>query len=169
MTFARFLGSYADLGWAWNRLPSEDHYTAEFVESTVIFLYGATNTWMERFGAKYGDPFTTQQIQHISIAVRINIFLQAFGFLNGLLQVMFCFAGLVGMGIESRRMRKWLAHSVFPSSQSSNLPQEVIEEPQSYRGSFNPFAALVIGVTGAAMSAHAQTYLFQAGAQFHCR
>ena len=79
---------------------------------------------------------------------------------------MFCFAGLIGMGIESRRMRKWLAHSVFPSSQSSDLPQEAIEEPLSYRGSFNPFPALVIGVTGAAMSAHFQTYLFQVGAQF---
>ena len=168
MTFARFLGSYADIGWAWNRLPPEDHYTAEFVESTVIFLYGATNTWMERFGAKHGDPYTTKQIQHISIAVRISISLQAFDFLNGF-QVMFCFAGLIGMGIESRRMRKWLAHSVFPSSRSSKVSQEAIEEPQSYRGSFNPFPALVIGVTGAAMSAHAQTYLFQAGAQFYCR
>jgi len=143
ITFARFLGWCADIGWAWNKLPSEDYYTAEFVESTVIFLYGATNTWMERFGAKTGDPFTTKQIQHISIAV------------------MFCFAGLVGMGIESRRVRKWLGHSVFPISQSSNSPQEAIEEPQSYRGSFNPFPGLVIGVTGAAMSAHAQTYLFQ--------
>jgi hypothetical protein len=93
MTFGRFLGSYADLGWAWNRLPSEDHYTAEFVESSVIFLYGATNTWMERFGANPGDPFTTKQIQHISIAVRISIFLQAFGFLNGLLRS--CFVLLV--------------------------------------------------------------------------
>jgi len=60
MTFARFLGSYADLGWAWNKLPSKDHYTAEFVESSVKFLYGATNTWMERFGANPGDPFTTK-------------------------------------------------------------------------------------------------------------
>jgi hypothetical protein len=82
---------------------------------------------------------------------------------------MFCFAGLVGMGIESRRIRKWLAHSVFSPSKPSNLPREAIEEPQSYRGSFNPFPALVIGVTGAAMSVHAQNYLFQAGAQFHCR
>lgn len=84
---------------------------------------------------------------------------------------MFCFGGLVGMGIESRRVRQWLAHSVFPSSsmQSSNLPQETVEEPQSYRGSFNPFPALVIGVTGAAMAAHVQTYLFQAGTQIHCR
>ncbi|KAF8165188.1 hypothetical protein B0H34DRAFT_647571 [Crassisporium funariophilum] len=144
LTFGRFLGSFADLGWAWNKLPSGDHYTAEFVESFVIFLYGATNTWMERFGANPGDPFTTRQIQHISIAV------------------MFCFAGLVGMGIESKRIRKWLASSTFPSlSRPSDMPLDAVAEPLSYRGSFNPFPALVIGVTGAAMAAHAQTYLFQ--------
>lgn len=42
------------------------------------------------------------------------------------------------------------------------MPQEAVVEPLSYIGSFNPFPALVIGVTGAAMAAHAQTYLFQA-------
>ncbi|PPQ77379.1 hypothetical protein CVT25_010960 [Psilocybe cyanescens] len=144
LTFARFLGSYADRGWAWNRSPSGDSYTAEFLESFVIFLYGATNTWMERFGANPGDPFTTKQIQHISIAV------------------MFCFAGLVGMGIESKRIRKWLASSAFSLSSHSDVLQEAVVEPLSYIGSFNPFPALVIGVTGAAMAAHAQTYLFQA-------
>lgn len=72
LTFARFLGSFADLGWAWNVSPSGNFYTAEFTESFVIFLYGLTNTWMERFGANPGDPFTTKQIQHISIAVRAS-------------------------------------------------------------------------------------------------
>ncbi|KAH9482823.1 putative membrane protein C3B8.06 [Psilocybe cubensis] len=143
LTFARFLGSFADRGWAWNRSLSGDSCTAEFVESFVIFLYGATNTWMERFGAQPGDPFTTKQIQHISIAV------------------MFCFAGLVGMGIESKRIRKWLASSAFSLSSLSDAPQEAVVEPLSYIGSYNPFPALVIGVTGAAMAAHAQTYLFQ--------
>ncbi|TFK43381.1 hypothetical protein BDQ12DRAFT_674879 [Crucibulum laeve] len=144
LTFARFLGSFAELGWAWNRAPSSDSYSAEFVESLVIFIYGATNTWMERFGAKPGDPFTTKQIQHISIAV------------------MFCFAGLVGMGIESKRVRKWLASSTFASlSSPSEIPQDAVAEPPSYWASFNPFPALVMGVTGAAMAAHAQTYLFQ--------
>ena len=74
------------------------------------------------------------------------------------------------MGIELQSIRKWLAHSVFPpTSQSSDLPKEAIAEPQSYTGSFNPFPALVIGVTGAAMAAHVQTYLFQAGLQLDCR
>ena len=93
MTFGRFLGAFADLGWAWNNSPSESRYTAEFVESFVIFFYGATNTWMERFGANPGDPFTTKQIQHISIAVRIYIILQTFVFLSAFLRS--CFVLLV--------------------------------------------------------------------------
>jgi hypothetical protein len=71
VSFARFLGAFSSLGWAWNRAPHGDRYhSAEFVECLVIFLYGVTNTWMERFGAQPGDPYTTKQIQHISIAVR---------------------------------------------------------------------------------------------------
>lgn len=138
VTFARYLGSFSELGWAWNVSPTGEHVTAEFVESLVIFLYGITNTWMERFGVHSGDPYTTKQVQHISIAV------------------MFWFAGLIGMGIESKRVRRWLAASAVAAVGSAEA-----SEPPSYRGSFNPFPALVIGVTGAAMSAHAQTYLFQ--------
>ncbi|TFK76049.1 hypothetical protein BDN72DRAFT_891903 [Pluteus cervinus] len=141
LTFARFLGSFAEFGWAWNRPPSPNGHTAEWVESFVIFVYGATNMWMERFGAHPGDPFTTKQIQHISIADRLT--------------------SVLGMGIESRRIRTWLASSTSTSLGSSRTSQEAIAEPLSYIASFNPFPALVIGVTGAAMAAHAQTYLFQ--------
>lgn len=65
------------------------------------------------------------------------------------------------MGIESRRIRTWLAASISTSLGSSRTSQEAIAEPPTYIASFNPFPALVIGVTGAAMAAHAQTYLFQ--------
>ncbi|RPD66764.1 hypothetical protein L226DRAFT_565553 [Lentinus tigrinus ALCF2SS1-7] len=145
VTFARFLGSFSELGWAWNRAPRHHgvYPTAEFVESTVIFLYGVTNTWMERFGAHRGDPYTTKQMQHISIAV------------------MFWFAGLVGMGIESKRIRRWLAAGATTAVPAADRSQEAVAEPPSYVASFNPFPALCIGITGAAMSAHFQTYLFQ--------
>ncbi|KAH9994092.1 hypothetical protein BJV74DRAFT_770557 [Russula compacta] len=143
VTFARFLGSFSELGWAWNRAPIGQYVSAEFVESLVIFVYGITNTWMERFGAHPGDPYTTKEIQHISIAV------------------MFWFAGMVGMGLESRRLRRWLAAVSIASMKASSRENNAVAEPASYSGSFNPFPALVIGVTGAAMSAHHQTYLFQ--------
>lgn len=74
---------------------------------------------------------------------------------------MFWFAGLVGMGIESKRIRRWLASSSTAALKASSISQEAVAEPPSYAASFNPFPALVIGVTGSAMAAHAQTYLFQ--------
>lgn len=149
VTFARFLGSFSDFGWAWNRAPSGQYVSAEFVESFVIFFYGITNTWMERFGAHPGDPYTNKQIQHIGIAV------------------MFWFAGLVGIGLESRRLRRWFAAVSTASLRASSRNSDAVAEPTSYGGSFNPFPALVIGVTGAAMSAHFQTYLFQVSASSH--
>ena len=69
MTFARFLGAFAVYGWAWNRQPirrsnpNARYPTAEMVECSVIFTYGITNTWLERTGAKAGDPYDTRQIQ----------------------------------------------------------------------------------------------------------
>jgi hypothetical protein len=138
-SFGRYLGAFSDLGWAWNRRPktvSSNVPTAEFVECFVIFLYGITNTWMERFGAQPGDPYTTKEIQHISIAV------------------MFWFAGLVGMGLES----KWIRDMLALRRENAGMKAS---EPPSYAASFNPFPAIVIGITGAAMSAHHQTYLFQ--------
>ncbi|KAJ7667858.1 hypothetical protein DFH06DRAFT_231503 [Mycena polygramma] len=136
VSFARYLGWCAERGWSWNRAPSSGYPTAEMVESSIIFLYGATNTWMERFGANAGDPYTTKQIQHIGIAV------------------MFWFAGLVGMALESKTIRRWFSALAVNTS-------ETVAEPATYTASFNPFPALVIGVTGSVMAAHFQTYLFQ--------
>ncbi|KAL7422561.1 hypothetical protein Q5752_003209 [Cryptotrichosporon argae] len=135
LTFARYLGAYADLGWAWNRRPAAGAraVSAEMVECAVIFAYGATNTWMERFGSRAGDPYTVKQVQHISIAV------------------MFWFAGATGVLLESTRIRRALA-AVF----AARAPQ-----PPTYAASFNPFPALVIAVTGLAMAAHHQDYEFQ--------
>lgn len=157
MTFCRFLGAWAQYGWAWNAVPIDPItrqpkriISAEMVESAVIFTYGITNTWMERFGAHQGDPYTTKQIQHIGIAV------------------MFWFAGLVGMALESRRVRRWLTTPVRVLDVSSTYYQHDEHEREKvskidalrYICSYNPFPAIVIGVTGAAMSAHHQDYLF---------
>lgn len=142
-TFARFLGSFSEAGWGWNRTRRKDSFSFEFVECFVIFAYGASNMWMERFGANAGDPFTTRQIQHISIAV------------------MFCFAGLIGMGIESIRIRRWLSSGIFVPPDIRRMEPDLTVEPPSYLSSFNPFPAMVIGVTGAAMASHEQPYVFQ--------
>jgi hypothetical protein len=144
VTFARYLGTFADIGWAWNQPPSGRRLvTAEFTESAVIFTYGITNTWMERWGANPGDPFTTKQIEHIGIAV------------------MFWYAGLVGMLLESKRVRKLLSSSAISALNVARVDRSSLAEPPSYSGSFNPFPALVIGITGAAMAAHQQPYVFE--------
>ncbi|KAI5451422.1 hypothetical protein NCC49_001728 [Naganishia albida] len=142
LTFGRYLGAFAEYGWAWNaRSPHKRHSSlpsAEMIESFVIFFYGITNTWMERIGAAPGSPYTIKQVQHISIAV------------------MFWFGGLSGMGLESKVIRRVLASSAVRGKAG-----KTVKEPKSYSFSFNPFPALVIGILGIAMSAHKQDYVFQ--------
>ncbi|UZJ55073.1 hypothetical protein CBS101457_004393 [Exobasidium rhododendri] len=160
LSFARYLGAYADLGWAWNRKPTSgskkdsgsNGISAEWVECFVIFFYGSTNMWMERFGAAPGDAYTVKQVQHISIAV------------------MFCFAGLMGLILETKSIKKLLAISVVLRQTTVNEEDATVGGvealalpalPPSYNFSFNPFPALVIGVTGVAMAAHHQDYLYE--------
>lgn len=71
---------------------------------------------------------------------------------------MFWLTGLVAMAIESKSVRRCMGSLAL--QQSSSLSKNV-EEPATYTSSFNPFPALVVGVTGVSMAAHAQTYLFQ--------
>ncbi|TIA93216.1 hypothetical protein E3P81_01032 [Wallemia ichthyophaga] len=131
LTFGRYCGAYADIGWAWNLTPRRSLrnwkarcVSAEFVECLVIFTYGCTNTFMERFGAKAGDPWSMKQVQHASIAV------------------MFFFVGGLGLLIELRSVRR-LFGSYRP------------DQPNP-----NPFPALAIGITGFAMASHHQEYAF---------
>jgi hypothetical protein len=120
---------------AWNLCPRRKRpLSAEFVESFVIFLYGVTNTWLERFGAAPGSPFTAKQVQHISIAVCNSR--NDYGYRQSQasftsFQVMFWFGGMIGMAIESRRFRRWLGSAVTIST------GEIVER-KTNTGSFNP-------------------------------
>jgi len=62
------------------------------------------------------------------------------------------------MLLENGTIRSWLA---APAKEASSQDLARIAQPASSSFSFNPFPALVIGVTGIAMSAHHQTYQFQ--------
>ena len=75
LTLGRWLGSFADLGWAWNARPTRSEVgwkarapSAEFTESFVIFLYGCTNVFLEHLAAS-GDEWTAQDVEHVSISV----------------------------------------------------------------------------------------------------
>ena len=162
LTFVRYLGAFGEFGWAWNLRPTVSNSknplaeswrknmpSGEFLECFFIFLYGITNTWLERLSAKPGDPYTVKQVQHISIAV------------------MFWFVGLAGMGLEINLVRSLLSYPIaklHPSASPAAREADVVSAqraPPSYAGSFNPFPALVIGVTGIAMAAHHQDYVYE--------
>ncbi|KAL8279428.1 hypothetical protein RQP46_008240 [Phenoliferia psychrophenolica] len=138
ITFARYIGAFASWGWAWNRRPDNKRpiWTAEFVESLVIFIYGISQTWVEAMAG----PINHHVIQHTSVAI------------------LYWFAGALGMVMESRKVRHWLGQSAVSASP---LHEADIVEPASASFSFNPFPALIIGLTGAAMSAHHQIFQFQ--------
>lgn len=76
LTLGRWMGAFADLGWAWNMKPSKDVVgrrkarlpSAEFTESFVIWLYGCTNVFLEHLAA-WGGAWTAQDLEHVSISV----------------------------------------------------------------------------------------------------
>ena len=76
LTLGRWMGAFADFGWAWNVKPPKEIVgrrraaipSAEFVESFVIWLYGCTNVFLEHLAA-WGDAWTAQDLEHVSISV----------------------------------------------------------------------------------------------------
>lgn len=66
ITFARYLGCFAEKGWAWNRVDGASKFSFEMIESFLIFTYGITNTWMEHFGQN--PEWTHKDFEHASLA-----------------------------------------------------------------------------------------------------
>ena len=147
LTLGRWMGCFAEMGWAWNvkppigvissrkaRIPS-----AEFVESFVIFLYGASNMWLEHLAA-WGDAWSAQDFEHVSISI------------------MFFGGGLCGMLVESKRIREFLNTSILTSSAAhgSQSTREHLNPPKTYPFSMNPFPGLIILLLGLMMSSHHQ-------------
>jgi hypothetical protein len=106
------MGCFADLGWAWNLKPSRSEVgqwkskipSAEFTESFVIWLYGASNVFLEHLGA-WGHEWSAQDFEHVSIAI------------------MFFGGGLVSSGICSFAPVLHANLSPFSAACSPNLPQ----------------------------------------------
>ncbi|KAH8925998.1 hypothetical protein BT69DRAFT_1331679 [Atractiella rhizophila] len=145
LTFARYLGAWSELGWSWNKKPLtnswRDHFpSAEFVECFFIFIYGATQQFGERTGKTAADPVTVKELQHISIAV------------------MMCYMGLLGLLLESKRIKNWL--SLASVSRLNHRSLSEVQKPITYGYSFNPIPAVTIFLVGAAMGSHHQTYQF---------
>lgn len=145
LTLGRWMGAFADFGWAWNSKPTKEVVgrraaampSAEFTESFVIWLYGVTNVFLEHLAA-WGDAWTAQDLEHVSISV------------------MFFGGGLLGMIVESTKMRELLNSAVSTSQSHSNQFTEAWQQPRQYRVSMNPLPALIIMLLGKMMSSHHQ-------------
>lgn len=143
LTLGRWMGAFADFGWAWNVKPPKEVVgrrkasmpSAEFTESFVIWLYGVTNVFLEHLAA-WGSEWTAQDLEHVSISI------------------MFFGGGLLGMIVESTKMRDLLNSAVISSQ--SNAHDEGWQPPRQYRFSMNPLPALIIMLLGKMMSSHHQ-------------
>lgn len=127
MTFGRYLGAFAERGWAWNRIENGSSFSFEMIESSLIFTYGITNTWMEHFGQD--SAWTHKDLEHASLAF------------------MWWWCGLIGILVESRRVRRLLDRTILTSSNS---------EAKDSGYSLNPFPALTVLMTGISMGNHHQ-------------
>ncbi|KAG0167325.1 hypothetical protein DFQ28_005178 [Apophysomyces sp. BC1034] len=130
LTFARYLGAFADRGWAWNRADGASRFSFEMVESSLIFVYGITNTWMEHFGQD--SKWEHKDLEHASLAF------------------MWWWCGLIGILVESRALRRLLERSVLGTS--TEVPRHETKQTQS----LNPFPALTVLMTGISMGNHHQ-------------
>ncbi|KAI8332060.1 hypothetical protein BC941DRAFT_437387 [Chlamydoabsidia padenii] len=130
LTFGRYLGAFAERGWAWNRVDGASKFSFEFIECSLIFIYGITNTWMEHFGND--SAWTHKDFEHASLAF------------------MWWWCGLVGLLVESRSLRRLLERSIM------NTPLDVPRHETRQTYSLNPFPALTIMLTGISMGNHHQ-------------
>ncbi|KAI9787725.1 MAG: hypothetical protein M1839_000256 [Geoglossum umbratile] len=144
LTLGRWMGCFADWGWAWNIRPSPAFGrwkvpSAEFVESFVIFLYGATNVFLEHLAA-WGDAWTAQDLEHVSISI------------------LFFGGGLCGMLVESMRIRDLLNTTILISPGFRSSAQiGALTPPKTYGFSLNPVPGLVIFLLGLMMGSHHQS------------
>ncbi|KAI9852529.1 MAG: hypothetical protein M1838_000396 [Thelocarpon superellum] len=149
LTLGRWMGCFADIGWAWNLKPSKaavgqgkgNAPSAEFVEAFLYFLYGSTNVFLEHLG-HWGGAYTGQDLEHISISIL------AFG------------GGLCGMLVESRRVSDLLnsrANDIAArSTENFNRADGKWDYSPTSKISMNPMPGIVTLLLGVIMSSHHQ-------------
>jgi hypothetical protein len=162
LTLGRWMGAFADFGWAWNVRPNPPpgykwkSYipSAEFTESFVIWLYGSSNIFLEHLN-NWGGTWSPQDFEHVSITI------------------LFFGGGLLGMMIESRALRDLtgsptslhnntiedietdISGSKLVSDNLAQLEQQR-QHPIPSSLSLNPMPALTILFLGMMMSGHHQ-------------
>ena len=163
LTLGRWMGAFSEFGWAWNVRPAYPLVSrwksrvpsAEFTESFVIWLYGASNVFLEHLNS-WGKAWSPQDFEHVSITI------------------LFFGGGLLGMLIESSRARELMNTTIVVqmereeevagasrfehASAAAEEPDhmQLWEQPKTYRTSLNPLPGLVIMLLGIMMSSHHQ-------------
>jgi hypothetical protein len=157
------MGAFAEFGWAWNVRPQLAQVSkwkfrvpsAEFTESFVIWLYGASNVFLEHLN-NWGKAWSPQDFEHVSITI------------------LFFGGGLLGMMIESRALQNLTNASAQPHKDkfqeletddagfkfvSGNFvhPNQHPKPSNTKRLSLNPMPALTILFLGMMMSGHHQS------------
>ncbi|KAK5126468.1 hypothetical protein LTR85_010704 [Meristemomyces frigidus] len=161
LTLGRWMGAFTEFGWAWNirpdyplvsrwksRIPS-----AEFTESFVFFLYGASNVFLEHLS---GGEWSPQDFEHLSITI------------------LFFGGGLLGMLIESPWAREMMNTTVIQqhdrdveltgttrsaagtAADTDEPTDQLWQEPVTYKLPMNPMPGLVVMLLGILMAAHTQ-------------
>lgn len=160
LTLGRWMGAFTEFGWGWNIRPNYPLVaklksmvpSAEFTESFVIWLYGASNVFLEHLN-NWGDQWSPQDLEHLSITL------------------LFFGGGLLGMLIESKWVRELMNTTVVLQKSkeeergelelagASRFAEEEPEQwiqPTTYRIPLNPMPALTIMLLGMMMGAHHQ-------------
>jgi hypothetical protein len=163
LTLGRWMGAFAEFGWAWNVRPQRAQVSkwksrvpsAEFTESFVIWLYGASNVFLEHLN-NWGKAWSPQDFEHVSITI------------------LFFGGGLLGMMIESRTLFDLTTVPAQPRKStfqefetddagfrivSGNLayPSQDQKPSNTKRLSLNPMPSLTILFLGMMMSGHHQS------------
>lgn len=73
ITLGRWVGFFAQLGWAWNLKRSDlagrnTSLSMEAIECLVIMLYGITNIFLEHLAA-WGEAWAAQDLEHVAISL----------------------------------------------------------------------------------------------------
>lgn len=162
LTLGRWMGAFAEFGWAWNVRPNHTIGSkwksrvpsAEFTESFVIWLYGASNIFLEHLN-NWGGKWSPQDFEHVSITI------------------LFFGGGLFGMMIESRALRNLTSVPALPhksmgeDSETDISGFKLVTENSAHANrrrnqsstrtlSLNPMPALTIMFLGMMMSGHHQ-------------
>ncbi|TVY55113.1 putative membrane protein [Lachnellula cervina] len=139
ITLGRWIGCFAEFGWAWNLKPSNltkrtASISMETIECFVIFLYGITNVFLEHLSA-WGEAWVPQDLEHVAISL------------------LFIGGGLCGLMVESKALRRLV--KAYPKALAHDV--EFSKRLQPQQGiSINPMPAMIIFLLGMILGGHHQ-------------